>query len=254
MGQGGVYSQQDAEECWSQIMQTLCREIPAVDDLFGLKLEMKLKSEETGEERCEVKTEYNFKCNITINVNHLNEGFKIALDETRELRSELAGRDVVFSGSSKVAKLPPWLNVQMVRFYWKQDIQAKAKIMRAVTFPVQLDMYEFCTDELKKELDPARSDKIAKEEEEALARLKADPRAQLQVRPPPQQNSEKSFSKPSPHSLALVFTRLNTHTRRRIAALRLGGGGGGHGRGSGQGDGGAHGRCGGRVWLWLWRC
>jgi ubiquitin carboxyl-terminal hydrolase 14 len=33
---------------------------------------------------------------------------------------------------------------------------AEAKIMRSVTFPVQLDMYEFCTDELKKELDPAR--------------------------------------------------------------------------------------------------
>jgi ubiquitin carboxyl-terminal hydrolase 14 len=52
--------------------------------LYCYTLEMKLKSEETGEERCEVKTEYSFKCNITINVNHLNEGFKIALDETRE--------------------------------------------------------------------------------------------------------------------------------------------------------------------------
>lgn len=181
VGQGGVYSQQDAEECWSQIIQTLCREIPEVDSLFGLKLEMKLKSEETGEERCEIKTEYNFKCNITINVNHLSEGFKIALDETRELHSEVAGRDVVFTGSSKVAKLPPWLNVQMVRFYWKQEIQAKAKILRGVTFPVQLDMYEFCSDELKKELDPARADKIKKEDDEAAAKLKADPRAQLQA-------------------------------------------------------------------------
>ena len=181
MGQGGVYSQQDAEECWSQVIQTLCREVPAVDDLFGIKLEMKLKSEETGEERCEIKTEYNFKCNITINVNHLAEGFKLALDESRELRSEAAGRDVVFTGSSRIAKLPPWLNVQMVRFFWKQAEQMKSKILRAVTFPVQLDMYEFCTEELKKELDPARSDKIAKEEEEAMARLKADPRAQLQA-------------------------------------------------------------------------
>jgi hypothetical protein len=43
-----------------------------------------------------------------------------------ELHSELAGRDVAFTGSSKVAALPAWLNVQMVRFFWKQDIQAKA--------------------------------------------------------------------------------------------------------------------------------
>jgi hypothetical protein len=33
-----VYSQQDAEECWSQILQALCRELPAVEALFGLKL------------------------------------------------------------------------------------------------------------------------------------------------------------------------------------------------------------------------
>jgi len=172
VGQGGVYMQQDAEECYSQIMQTLCRQVPAVDQLFGLKLEMKLKSEETGEERTEVKTEYAFKCNITINVNHLTEGFEIALDETRELRSEAVGRDIVFKGSSKVSKLPQYLNVQLVRFFWKQDIQAKAKIMRAVTFPVQLDMYQYCTDEYKLELDPARQDKMIVDDEAAEARLK----------------------------------------------------------------------------------
>ena len=88
------------------MLQTLCREVPAVDKLFGLKLEMTLRAEETGEERNEVRTEYNFKCNITINVNHLTEGFKIALDESRELRSELAGRDIAFVGSSKVHPKP----------------------------------------------------------------------------------------------------------------------------------------------------
>ena len=74
-----MYSQQDAEECWSSILQTLCREVPAIDDLFGLQLKMSLKNESTGETREEVKKEYNFKCNITINVNHLSEGFSVAL-------------------------------------------------------------------------------------------------------------------------------------------------------------------------------
>jgi ubiquitin carboxyl-terminal hydrolase 14 len=57
-----------------------------------------------------------------------------------------------------------------VRFFWKQTEQQKSKILRAVTFPQQLDMYEFATDALKAALDPARSDKIQrKEEEDAVA-------------------------------------------------------------------------------------
>ena len=181
VGQGGVYSQQDAEECWSSILQTLCREVPAIDDLFGLQLKMSLKNESTGETREEVKKEYNFKCNITINVNHLSEGFSVALDEEREYGGAL------FKGNNRVCKLPPWLNVQMVRFFWKMPVAndpsdatgQKAKILRAVTFPVLLDMYEHCTDEYKKELDPARAAKIKKEEADADARLKSDPQAQI---------------------------------------------------------------------------
>ena len=69
-----------------------------MDDLFAVELEMHLKSEETGEERTERRREHAMKCNITIDVNHLAEGFKVALAEERELRSDVAGRDVVFKG------------------------------------------------------------------------------------------------------------------------------------------------------------
>ena len=188
VGQGGVYAQQDAEECWSQITQTLCREISAVDDLFAVELEMHLKSEETGEERTERRREHAMKCNITIDVNHLAEGFKVALAEERELRSDAAGRDVVFKGASLVEKLPEVLNVHMMRFFWKQATSldaagtqgVKTKILRGVSFPMTLDMYEHCTPDAKARLDPARADKIEKEEIEAMARLKAD-RAQLKA-------------------------------------------------------------------------
>ena len=189
VGQGGVYAQQDAEECWSQITQTLCREISAVDDLFAVELEMHLKSEETGEERTERRREHAMKCNITIDVTHHAEGFKVALAEERELRSDVAGRDVVFKGASLVEKLPEVLNVHMMRFFWKQATSldaagtqgVKTKILRGVSFPMTLDMYEHCTPDAKARLDPARADKIEKEEIEAMARLKADPRAQLKA-------------------------------------------------------------------------
>mmetsp|Transcript_27298 Transcript_27298/g.64080 ORF Transcript_27298/g.64080 Transcript_27298/m.64080 type:complete len:518 (+) Transcript_27298:164-1717(+) len=178
VGQGGVYSQQDAEECWSQVLQTLCREVPAVDALFGFELSKSLRCEETGETREERAREYSFKCNITINVNHLSDGFKVALAEERELRSEALARDVLYKGESKLASLPKVLNVQLVRFFWKQNTGPdgggnKAKIMRAVTFPTTLDVYEFCDDACKAGLDPARKAKIDKEEKEAAERLTA---------------------------------------------------------------------------------
>ena len=38
----------------------------------------------------------------------------------------------MFEGSSEVSRLPPYLTVQMVRFYYKADVQQKAKILRKV--------------------------------------------------------------------------------------------------------------------------
>ena len=35
-------------------------------------------------------------------------------------------------GSSEISRLPPYLNVQMVRFFYKVDVRQKAKILRKV--------------------------------------------------------------------------------------------------------------------------
>jgi ubiquitin carboxyl-terminal hydrolase 14 len=49
-----------------------------------------------------------------------------------------------------------------VRFYWKQESVTsgteggKAKILRSVSFPNRLDVFEFCSAELKKSLDLGR--------------------------------------------------------------------------------------------------
>ena len=94
-------------------------------------------------------------------------------------------------GASAISKLPPYLNVQMVRFFYKVDVRQKAKILRKVrgvaplaaphqsrqlhavgwrkqgcrsvavcppqvVFPLVLDAYEFCTDAYKTELDGPR--------------------------------------------------------------------------------------------------
>lgn len=140
----------------------------AVRQMFGIDFVTKLKCDETGacaptpfphaapsqtgpeqtpptahplppgEERTVEETQYLFKCNITAAVSHLNDGFRLSCDMTRQQRSELAGRDVDFVGVSRIARLPPLLTVQLVRFFWKADVSMKAKILKAVTFPVLL--------------------------------------------------------------------------------------------------------------------
>lgn len=177
----GHYMQQDAEECWGVIATALRTKLQEIgqgsrsslsfDQLFGVTLQAVLKSEETGESM-EVNTkEYSMKANINLEVNHLGEGLKLGLRADREQRSEALGRDTVFQGDSKISKLPPNLMVQMVRFFYKQDVQQKAKILRKVTFPLVLDVYEFCTNGLKKELEAPRL--AAKEEDDRKAGLAA---------------------------------------------------------------------------------
>jgi ubiquitin carboxyl-terminal hydrolase 14 len=52
--------------------------------------------------------------------------------------------------------------VQFVRFYWKHESvvagtnAGKAKILRKVQYPRVLDIYEFCSDELRAKLDEGR--------------------------------------------------------------------------------------------------
>ncbi|DBB02923.1 hypothetical protein WJX77_004368 [Trebouxia sp. C0004] len=160
----GQYSQQDAEECWTQLVYTLRETVKdsaaptesAINKLFGVGLHTKLTCEESGESIEEDNTAYTVKCNIDTEVNNLTEGIKLALKDDREKNSEKLGRLAVFTGSSAVTKLSPYMTVQMVRFFYKVQAAQKAKILRKVAFPIVLDMYEFCSDEMKKQLDGPR--------------------------------------------------------------------------------------------------
>jgi ubiquitin carboxyl-terminal hydrolase 14 len=73
--------------------------------------------------------------------------------------------------------LPSYLTVHFVRFYWKKESTlsgtkaGKAKILRNVSFPKVFDLYEFCTDELKKSLDHGREFERKLREEEDARRL-----------------------------------------------------------------------------------
>lgn len=100
--------------------------------LFGLTLRTELKCAESEETLTETTDAFSLKCNIKVDINHLNDGLKLALVEDREKNSEALGRSALWSGTAKVATLPQYLTVQLMRFFYKVDTQNKAKILRKV--------------------------------------------------------------------------------------------------------------------------
>jgi ubiquitin carboxyl-terminal hydrolase 14 len=186
---GHGYAQQDAEEAWSQIVTQLrqklkikdtgdgsseAKEISFVDKYLAGGFSSITECDEQaardgGEEP--VKSEDVFlklDCHISATTNHLRDGILAGLEEKLEKKSSVLDRDAVYTKKSKISRLPKYLTVHFVRFFWKREAQKKAKIMRKVTFPDELDVVEFCTDELKKMLIPVRDKvrEVRKDEED----------------------------------------------------------------------------------------
>jgi len=84
------------------------------------------------------------------------------LTEKVEKHSEKLDRNCIFEKTQKMSSLPKYLTVQKIRFIWREKDEGtntearKAKILRNVAFPRVLDLFEFCSDKLKAELEPVR--------------------------------------------------------------------------------------------------
>ena len=172
-GQG--YAQQDAEEAWSQILYQLREKLKQegntssaaslgvvekyMEGSFETTLAPPAEAAEMEEVKNSTENFMKLNCHIDTSINHLAEGIKAGLTEEIEKKSEAIGHDAVYTKTSKVSRLPKYLTVQFVRFYWRKDTQKKAKILRKVTFQEELDVTEYCTDDLRKRLVPVR-DKI----------------------------------------------------------------------------------------------
>ena len=72
-------------------------------------------------------------------------------------RSEVLDRDAEYIKTLKVARLPGYLTVQMVRFQFKQKDAINTKILKDIKFPMMLDVHDLCTSELQNKLLPMRS-------------------------------------------------------------------------------------------------
>ncbi|KAL9625044.1 MAG: hypothetical protein Q9160_000773 [Pyrenula sp. 1 TL-2023] len=178
---GHGYAQQDAEEAWSQIVSQLRQKLKIQDKpspdamtdsgtqdtsfidrfLAGTFVSSLTSDEAPHSETPQTSTDSFVKldCHIGKDTNHLRDGILEGLSEKIEKNSENLGRNAMYTKTSRIDRLPKYLTVHFVRFFWKREAQKKAKIMRKVTFPAELDIVEFCTDDLKKRLIPVR-DKV----------------------------------------------------------------------------------------------
>ncbi|KAJ2899681.1 hypothetical protein MKZ38_002932 [Zalerion maritima] len=194
---GHGYAQQDAEEVWTQILGQVRQKLkikeggngeekPWVDRYMKGQMSTRLECDdaaaaEAGEQPVTGSEEFlKLNCHIDSTINHLTDGIKAGLKEPIEKKSEVLDREATYTKTSQIARLPKYLTVHFVRFFWKREVNKKAKIMRKVSFPKELDVVEFCAPDLKKMLIPVRDKvrEIRKDEddiERARKRRKRDP-------------------------------------------------------------------------------
>jgi ubiquitin carboxyl-terminal hydrolase 14 len=122
------------------------------------------------------------------------------LEETIAKNSPTLNKESDYQRVSRISKLPLYLPIQFVRFFWKQaknesggTKQQALKILRVclkfqlffllsllsllsfsliqpVSFPARLDIYDLCSDSLKAKIEPRRTQ--IREEEDAKLKLK----------------------------------------------------------------------------------
>eukprot|EP01063_Lacrimia_lanifica_P004754 TRINITY_DN12703_c0_g2_i1.p1 TRINITY_DN12703_c0_g2~~TRINITY_DN12703_c0_g2_i1.p1 ORF type:complete len:495 (+),score=274.39 TRINITY_DN12703_c0_g2_i1:59-1543(+) len=172
--QGGHYMQQDAEEFAGTMLQAASL-LPGEDgdaNMFQGKYEEVMKCAETDAEPA-VTNYTNFKimrCHIESDTATVEAGLEKAMLGGREKRSEVLGRDAQWTVESKLAALPEYLWVNIVRFEWRKDISKKTKKLRKIVFPMRLDVYNLCSQKLKEKMDPPRD--VLKAERDAIMEKK----------------------------------------------------------------------------------
>lgn len=181
----GIRIQQDANECWTQFIRILQQQVPGVvlnesdknnaeeagatasatarqksliDQYFGVEFRSTLKCSEAPEEPESTSSEtlYQLSCFIDKDVKYMHTGLKNRLQETISKHSPSLGRDANYTKSSLLDRLPAYLSIQFVRFYYKEKEKINAKILKDVKYPLILDVFDLCSPELQKKIIPMR--------------------------------------------------------------------------------------------------
>ncbi|XP_969056.2 ubiquitin carboxyl-terminal hydrolase 14 [Tribolium castaneum] len=169
----GGFTQQDANECWTELIRMLQQKLPAkqnggnaaekfkslVDQFFGGTFEVELKCTETEDEPVTKNKEtfLQLSCFISQDVRYMHSGLRSKMQEQITKKSSTLDRDAVYIKTSKIRRLPAYLTIQFVRFYYKEKESINAKILKDVKFPIDFDAFDLCTPELQEKLAPMRA-------------------------------------------------------------------------------------------------
>ncbi|XP_017792063.1 PREDICTED: ubiquitin carboxyl-terminal hydrolase 14 [Habropoda laboriosa] len=173
----GGFQQQDANECWTELIRMLQQKLPAkensvtseddgknykprslIEQYFGGTFDTELKCIESEDEPpTKGKEEFlQLSCFISTEVKYMHSGLRNKMQEQITKLSPTLGRDAMYTKTSKISRLPAYLTIQFVRFYYKEKEAINAKILKDVKFPLELDAFELCSSELQSKLTPMR--------------------------------------------------------------------------------------------------
>lgn len=188
-GQGGTYMQQDANECWTELVRILQMKLPAlphpdsaakyksfVEQYFGGKFQIEWKCNESEDEPV-TKTAEDFlqlSCFISQEVKYMINGLKSKMQEQITKHSAILGKDAVFTKTAKISRLPAYLTIQFVRFCYKENNRVNAKILKDIKFPLEFDAYDLCSTELQEKMAPIRDRFKELEEQKVTEAMNAD--------------------------------------------------------------------------------
>ncbi|KAJ1502193.1 Ubiquitin carboxyl-terminal hydrolase 14 [Coelomomyces lativittatus] len=152
----GHFAQQDAEESWNQLLTALQVNIEnPIPSLLGIQFESISTCDESDADPPTTKTHQDLRitCHLSDRqVTNLHQSILSGLVQKLEKRSEVLQRSCMFTETSKIARLPKYLTVHFARFYWREDIRQRVKIRKNVPFPAQLDMTQYCTNDLQSKI------------------------------------------------------------------------------------------------------
>jgi len=175
----GRHMQQDSEECFNCIMQSYenanmrhpfgDEDVNLIPHLFNIEMKItQPPTEENEEAKTIIEKAKELRCYIDNNnkpISHLLDGIKLSLGDSQRMNN-----------------LPPYLTINLVRFFWKKESTTagtsagKSKILRSVSFPMVLDVYDLCSEELKQSLDHGRKfeNRLREEHDEKMLSGKAE--------------------------------------------------------------------------------
>eukprot|EP00842_Homolaphlyctis_polyrhiza_P003139 jgi/Hompol1/3826/HPOL_003366-RA len=154
------YMQQDAEECWGQIVQALAENVPGltvsgdvdktkrfVAQFMTTEVLSTITCDEAPEEvpTENIETFNKLRVNIGAGVStYLVSEIAASLVEKIEKNSPSLGRSAIYSKKSKITRLPQYLAINFVRFQWKPTERVKAKILKVLALhSLQVDGNHF---------------------------------------------------------------------------------------------------------------